>query len=203
MVYDIIIVNPVSYQININTLVVNKVDSKISVSNVEAVYNDGKYLVINLNGCDGNVSVILNGKTISRVSQNGFVKIPITLSPNSYIAQITYEGDINHKMSTATAKIVVTKATPKLTAKKATFKSKTKTKKYSVVLKDNKNMAMKKVKVTLKVKGKTYRATTNAKGKATFKITKLTKKGKHTATVKFAGNANFKAVSKKVKITVK
>ena len=62
---------------------------------------------------------------------------------------------------------------------------------------------MKKVKVTLKVKGKTYKATTTAKGKATFKITKLTKKGKFTATIRYSGNKNYKAVSKSVKITVK
>lgn len=42
---------------------------------------------------------------------------------------------------------------------------------------------MKKVKLTLKIKGKTYKATTNSKGKATFKITKLTKKGKHTGKI--------------------
>ena len=61
---------------------------------------------------------------------------------------------------------------------------------------------LKKVKLTLKVGKKTYTAKTNAKGVATFKV-KLTKKGKNTATVKFAGNKYFKAISKKVKITVK
>ena len=71
-------------------------------------------------------------------------------------------------------------------------------------MKDNKGKAFKKAKVTLKVKGKTYKATTNSKGKATFKITKLTKKGKYKATVKYSGNKNFKAVTKTVKyITVK
>ena len=202
-VYNIIITNPVSGQININTLLINKIDSRISVSNVSTVYNGGKYLVIDLNGCDGNISVVLNGKTISKVSENGFVKIPITLSPKTYIAQITFDGDVNHRPSVATAKIVVTKATPKLTAKAATFKVKVKTKKYSITLKDNKNNVLKKVKLILKVKGKTYTATTDTKGKATFKITKLIKKGKYAATVKFAGNVNFRAVSKSVKITVK
>jgi len=62
---------------------------------------------------------------------------------------------------------------------------------------------MKKVKLTLKVKGKTYKAITNKKGKATFKITKLTKKGKFKAVVKFAGNKNYKALSKNAVITVK
>jgi len=99
--------------------------------------------------------------------------------------------------------ITVKKATPKLTAKAKTFKAKVKTKKYSVTLKTNENKALKNTKVTIKVKGKTYSAKTNSKGKATFKITKLTKKGKFTATVKSANTDCFKSVSKKVQIKVK
>ena len=63
--------------------------------------------------------------------------------------------------------------------------------------------SIKKVKLIIKIKNKTFKATTNAKGKATFKIKKLTRKGKYTATIKFAGNKNYKATSKKVKIVVK
>ena len=62
---------------------------------------------------------------------------------------------------------------------------------------------MKNNKIALKVKGKTYKVTTNAKGKATFNLKKLTKKGKFTATIKFSGNKYYKAISKKVKIAVK
>lgn len=89
----------------------------------------------------------------------------------------------------------------KITAKKATFKAK-KSKKYAIVLKAGKK-AVSKVKVTLKVGKKTYKAKTNAKGKAVFKLKKLNKKGKYTAVIKFAGNANYKASTKKVKIVVK
>ena len=60
-----------------------------------------------------------------------------------------------------------------------------------------------KVKLTLKIKGKTYKATTNAKGKATFKIKNLKKKGTFKATIKFKGNAYYNAVTKKVKIKIK
>ena len=62
---------------------------------------------------------------------------------------------------------------------------------------------MKNVKLTLKVNKKIYKAKTNKKGKATFKITKLTKKGKFTAVVKFAGNKYYYAKTVKPKITVK
>ena len=185
--------------------------SSISSAAVTTIYNGGKYVVFTLKNSKGealigkDVSVVLNGKTIKGVTDaNGQFKVSTDgLAPKAYTATITFAGDDYFTDSTATAKITVKKATPKMTAKKATFKAKKKTKKYSIVLKDNKNKAMKKVKVTLKVGKKTYKATTNSKGKATFKITKLTKKGKYTAKVKFAGNKNYNAVTKKVKITVK
>ena len=198
-VYDILIFNPVSKQVNVNAIVVNKIKPKITAANVNSVYNDGKYLTINVNA-PGTVNVLINGKTITKtVDSKGQVKIPIALAPKTYTATITYHGNVNYAKASTTATIKVTKATPKMTAKKATLKNK----KYTITLKDNRNKAMKKVKVTLKVKGKTYKATTNKKGKATFKITKLTKRGKYTAKVKFAGNKNFKAVTKTVKLTVK
>ena len=84
-----------------------------------------------------------------------------------------------------------------------TFKKSVKTKKYTVTLKTNTNKVMKNTKLTLKVNGKTYTAKTNAKGQATFKITKLTKKGKFTAVVKFAGNKYYNAKTVKPKIIVK
>lgn len=76
-------------------------------------------------------------------------------------------------------------------------------KKYVVTLKTNKNKVMKNTKVTLKVNGKTYSAKTNSKGQSTIKINKLTKKGKFTATIKYAGNKYYNAKTVKAKITVK
>ena len=70
-------------------------------------------------------------------------------------------------------------------------------------MKNSKNKAMKKTKVTLKVKGKTYKAKTNSKGKATFKITKLTKKGTYKAVIKYKGNNYYKKATKNTKIKIK
>ena len=98
---------------------------------------------------------------------------------------------------------MVNKATPKLTSSKKTFKLKDKTKKYVVTLKTDKNKAYKNQKITIKVNGKTYSAKTNSKGQATFKLTKLTKKGTFVATVKYSGNSCYKAVTKKAIMTVK
>ena len=205
--YSIITVNPASGQTNINSIVVNKLQSVVSAANVNTVYNGGKYLIVTLKDSNGialagrDVTVVLNSKPIKgKTDANGQFKVSTNaLAPKAYAAAISFAGDANHISSKAAATVKVTKATPKLTAKKATLKNK----KYTITLKDNQNKAMKKVKVTLKVKGKTYKATTNAKGKATFKLTKLTKKGKYTAKVKFAGNKCYKAKSVKVKLTVK
>jgi hypothetical protein len=200
------------YEPNTKNITVAAVqETKITAPNVSATYNVAKNLVITLK--DANNQILANKKVTVKVGSitktlttntKGQVSLTISsLVPKTYTATISFAGDDQYVKSTATAKVVVAKAKPKLTAKKATFKVKTKTKKYSIILKDNKGKAIKKAKVTLKVKGKTYKATTNAKGKTTFKITKLTKKGTFKATIKFAGNKYFKSINKKVKIKVK
>ena len=116
---------------------------------------------------------------------------------------MVFNSDDNYVSTNATAKIKITKEATKMTANKKTFSVKTQTKKYTITLKDSKSKAVKDAKVTIKVNGKTYKATTNSQGKATFKITKLNKNGSFTAKVKYNGNKYYKSVSKSVKITVK
>ena len=171
----------------------------------------------------GNLTVIVNGKTYTKELVNGSATITITdLPAGTYNATVLYTGDKVYDSINTTTTITVseakkqdtntntntntkktTKVATKLIAKNKKFKAKTKVKKYTITLKTKAGKAVKKVQVTLKIKGKTYKAKTNAKGKATFKIKKLTKKGKHKAVIKFAGNKNYKACSKKVKITIK
>lgn len=70
-------------------------------------------------------------------------------------------------------------------------------------LKNNFNNPIKKTKLLLKVNGKKYASTTNKNGKATFKIIKLSKKGKYNAKVIFKGNKYYKSSIKNVKIFIK
>ncbi len=198
-----------------SVITVNLISTKItwSASKITTVYNGNKYLVATL--IDSNkkpmvgvkVTIKLsNGKTqTSKTNAKGQVKLSANgLAPvKTYTATATFAGNATYKKSTTTAKITVKKATPKLTAKAKSFKRTVKTKKYVVTLKTNQNKVMKNTKVTLKVNGKTYSAKTNAKGQATFKITKLTKKGTFTATVKYAGSKYYNAKTVKPKITVK
>ena len=188
----------------------NPVPTKIVASNISTVYNSGKYLVATLKDSKGNilknkkVTIKLNGKTTNLTTNSyGQVKLLIKLAPKTYTAAISFAGDSSYVKSSLSIKVVVKKATPKLTAKAKTFKVKVKTKKYTITLKNNKGKVMKNIKVTLKVKGKTYKVKTNKKGVATFKITNLKKKGKYTAVITYAGSKYYKKVTKKPKITIK
>ena len=188
----------------------NILPTNISAPIVSTVYNGNKYLTITLKDSQGNavngasISVNLNGIKTAITNENGQTKLTTNgLAPNTYVASITFGGNDNYNKSSTTTKIIVKKATPKLTAKAKTFKKSVKIKKYTVTLKTNQNKVMKNTKLTLKVNGKTYSAKTNAKGQATFKITKLTKKGKFIATIKYAGSKYYNAKTVKPKITVK
>lgn len=193
-----------------------KASSFISAKDVNVVYqNNGKVTVTLYDNNDGKgknpidnaeIVITLNGKQYkAKTNANGIATVTIAanLVPKAYTATVSYAGTNVTVGDKETFKFTVKKATPKLTAKKKTFKAKTKVKKYTIVLKDNKNKAMKKVKVYLKVKGKTYTAKTNSKGKAVFKIKKLTKKGTYKAKVTFKGSKYFNKVTKTAKIKVK
>ena len=150
------------------------------------------------------VSFYINGKTTKvKTDSNGKATLNVNLPAKTYSATVSFPINSKYFAASKDVSVVVKKATPKITASKATFKAKTKTKKYTVTLKNSKGKVMKSTKVKLTVKGKTFTATTNSKGKATFKITNLKTKGSFTATVKYAGSKYYYAVNKKVKLTVK
>ena len=181
----------------------------INADNVNKIYGGNENALISLKDNNGNaiagaeISFAVNGNVIKiRTDSKGQASVPVNMAPKSYVATISFLGNDVYGVASKEIRIVVKKATPKMTASKKTFKIKAKSKKYSIVLKDSSGRAIKGAKVTLKIKAKTYRATTNAKGKATFKV-KFAKKGKFTSTVKFAGNSYYNAVTKKVKITFK
>ena len=155
-----------------------------------------------------------NGKIVKTAElKDGAASITVAdLAAGDHTISVSYSGDGKYAPITQNTTLTikepvkpipkVTKKATKIVAKKKTFKAKVKVKKYTITLKSGKTL-LKKVKVTLKVKGKTYKATTNKKGKATFKIKNLKKKGTYKAVIKFKGNKNYKASSKKVKIKVK
>ena len=195
---------------------VSKQNAVIVAVNKAYIINYGGKYSMKLKDIAGNV---LSGKTVTFTLASKFIKSAVTNVKG--VATITLTANVlkslksgnkklvikfddsNYNTASKTVKIAINKEKTKIVAKNKKFKRSVKVKKYVIGLKNSKGKAIKKVWTTLKVNGKTYKAKTNSKGKATFKITKLTKKGKFGAIVKFAGNNYYKAANKKVKITVK
>ena len=176
----------------------------------------GAFFYAKLTDINGNplvnktVQIAVNGPIYNvTTDEQGRAGLQVNLAAaNTYTYALSFQGDDKYKASPlASSKLTVTKKKTSITASSKTFKAKAK-KTISVTLKTVKNPYNGKTylkagkKVTLKVNGKTYTAKTNAKGVAKFTI-KLTKKGKYSATVKFAGDKTYKASSKSIKITVK
>jgi len=191
-------------------ITINKIKTELTASPITTIYNINKDLVITLKDNANNpltnvsVSVNLKGDKTYITDKNGQIKIPtIKLDPQTYTATLTYNGDDKYAKTTGFVKITIIKATPKLIAKKKTYKV-NKVKKFKVKLKDNTGKAINKaiVKISIKKLKKNKKKKTNSKGKATFKINKK-KKGKYLVKIKYLGNKYYNAVTKKVKIKIK
>lgn len=147
--------------------------------------------------------IIKESNMISFISTGGTVSaLPQFIIINKNFTEVPSNNINNYSSTVKTEENKVIPVATKITAKKATFKANKKVKKYSITLKAGKT-PVKNVQVTIKIGKKTYKAKTNAKGKATFKIKKLTKKGTYKAKISFKGNQNYKAASKTVKIKIK
>ena len=199
--------NSYSTRVNVNVIDESPV---LSANSVNKVYGDSKRLIIKLVDYKGNP--IKNAKVYANVvasngvkfkyytlttNANGEAKLACNFPAKTYSVVISSSSCKNIK-----AKVVVKKAATKLYASSKSFKLKVKPKKYVITLKNNLNKAMKRTKVTLKIGRITYSTKTNNYGKATFKITKLNKKGTYAAKIRYGGNAYYKGVSKNVKIRV-
>ena len=202
--------NGTLYGINVQNCTIIKIQTQLSCQPITTYYNEGKYMFIQLKDKYGvkmaNVSVDINcGGVVKSLFTNSQGEIKFStknLIPKSYNVIISFLGNDIYEKTSINSKIIIKKASLKLITKQKSFKSKIKTKKYTVNLKDNFNSPVKKTTLILKLKGKTFKVKTNNKGQATFKITKLTKKGKYNAKVIFKGNECYNSVNKNVKIII-
>ena len=187
-----------------------KIPTSFYVPMLVAVYNSGGILTATLNDENGNpvpyVNVIIRigGRNFYRTTDaKGQVNLLISLEPKIYFGTVYFGGNGKYQKTSAEAQVIVEKIKTKISASKKTFKVKTKTKKYTITLRNAYNKAIKNAVIYLKVKGKTYKAKTNSAGKATFKITNLNRKSRIKAFVQFKGNKFYSHVSKTVKLLVK
>ena len=147
----------------------------------------------------------------STTNENGIVYLGVsTYISQTALCALSYLGDETHDAAFVAFNFKIKQKPTTIKAYRNTFKVAKKNKYYTVTLKtiagasrDGKVYLGAGKVLTLKVNGVTYKAKTNAKGQATFKINKLNKKGKYVAVVNFAGKDPYAGSTKKVIIVVK
>ena len=191
------LVQDVTVEINV------KIVSEITPSedNINLFVGDSSKVDYSLSpsGATGDIKFVSSDPNVVTVDSSGAIK---AVGAGTATITISLISD-NYYAPDATVSVVVGKGDTQLSASAKSFKFEDKTKSYSVTLKDKNGNVLKNKKVTLKVNGATYTATTNSKGVATFKLTKLSKKGTYTAVIAFAGDKDYNKISKSAKLTVK
>ena len=187
-----------------------KANSTLVVSNSSyKVDNLNKIISVTLKDEYGNaianakIKITVNGKTYTaKTNDKGVATLKVSLNAvKSYNINAKFEGDAYNFASSASGKITITKGSTSLTASGKTFTVTTSSKAIAVTLKDGSGNVIKNKKITATVNGKTYSAKTNSKGVATIKL-KLTAVKTYTVSLKFAGDSNYKASTKSIKVKV-
>ena len=189
--YELTVINPYTGEFKTQTI---KVVKRITENKALTMYfGSGSSYKVRVYDDNGNVAkgvkvtFKINGKTYTRTTDsNGYAALKISLQANTYTVEASYK-DFN-----VSNKIVVK---PTLILKDKSVK-KSKTFSYTVKLLSNKGKILKNKYVKVKFKGKTYKAKTNSKGIATFKIKVNSKTGKFTLTATY-GSAK---ISKKITV---
>ncbi len=170
-----------------------------------------------LSDIDGNplanktVQLAVNSKVYNQVTnESGKVHYFFSMvKAGRYTMTYVFLGDGTYNSTLSSACVDLEKKPITIKASAKTYKTSTKTKKYTVTLStivgssaDGKAHLSPK-KVTLKVNGKTYSGKTNDKGQVTFNINNLSKAGVYTAKISYAGDNTYNSANKSVKLTVK
>ena len=187
------------YEDMVTTAVQYLVDGRIGeYFNVVLKDEDGKILA------NKPIKIGFNGKVYNKTTdENGSAKLQINLAKyGTYTFAISFLGDDEYNASFEVAKITVKRQTPILKVSNVAYKASAKTKTITAILKTANNAPLKYKKLSFTINGKTYTASTNAKGVASLKVS-LSSKRTYSFTVKLASDNTYNAVSKSAKLTIK
>ena len=197
-----IVVEDSSKSNNISGNSIDDGSTSITASSFTKYYGDSKKLTITLKNSLGNVvsgqkvSITIAGKTYSATTNSkGQASFAIDVAKGSYTTTIKYAGSADLKASSKKITIKVVKPTMKASSLKV------KRNKYlSVTFKSYNGKAIKKTKVTFKLKGKTYTVTTDSKGVAKLKLT--VKKGTYKIVTGFKSATTYGKTTSTFKVKV-
>ena len=182
----------------------------LTVSSVSYKWNNGnKYVSITLKDLNGTlipnqqITFTLDGKNYTGTTNaKGVATVKVTLNKVGAFDIVAYfDGSENFIPSTNKGKITLTKDSTSLASAGKTYAVTASAKTIAVTLKDGSGKAIANRKITATVNGKTFSATTNAKGVATIKLT-LTAVKTYKVALKFAGDSYYTGSTKSIKVKV-
>ncbi|WP_067042927.1 transglutaminase domain-containing protein [Methanobrevibacter sp. YE315] len=152
------------------------------------------------------ITLTVNSKTYTATTNsNGFATFNVNLPAGTYT--VTYKfsaaGDEDYSGRTGTTKVTVKKKKETRILWKSATSFNTGTQQFKVALKNTEGIGIAKKVIALTVKSKTYTATTNSEGIATFNVNLPA--GTYTVTYKFDGtkDSTYSGRTGTVKVTVK
>lgn len=192
-------------------LIIQRNLTSISCADVNVkAYPNYAYFKFTLKNSTGNVladktvNVYFNGNTYTvKTNAKGVGSCKIYANAaKTYSIKATFNGDSIYEISSASAKVIVSKNNVKISAKTKKVKKSKSKRTAKFLLKTSNGKVLKSKKLKLTINGKTYSAKTNKKGIAAFKVKLAVKKKTYKYKVKFAGDSgnNKKTFSGKLKV---
>ena len=146
-----------------------------------------------------NLTATINNKNkVINTGGDGVASLTLNLKPNTYVLSVIFGGNDVYNCVNKTFNVKVLKLSSTINPVNTTV---LKNKYLYVDLKDNFGEALTNAAVSFKIDGKTYKATTNDKGRAGVKIT-LNPNAKYSIKISFAGNNYYNSVSKTISLIV-
>ena len=185
-------------------------NTTLTVSDASYKWNNGnKYITVALKDANGtvvsnqNIVLSVDGKNYTGTTDtNGVAKIKVSISKTGTFDVVAYfYGEGILLASTNAGKLVLNKDSTSMSSAGKTYTVTTASKTITVTLRDGSGNLVANRKVAATVNGKTYYATTNSKGVATFKLS-LNAVKTYTVSLKFAGDSYYTASSSSVKVKV-
>ena len=181
------------------TITVKKIDSTLSVSDIEFTYKSNGTATATFTGATGVIAEVVN-QSQATVNVNGTNITVSNLDVGTYSLKVTTIADDNHNAVTKTAKITVNKIQTKITLK-GTVKVFNDNRILVITLKDTNGNAISGADLVVQLKGtKTYKTDKNGQVKI---ITKGFVPNTYVTKITFKGNSKYDKSARNVNVIVK
>lgn len=185
------------------SLGVSKEKTSISLKSTSVLRGTSLYVYLKDNAGNPlsgkNIILTFANKKFTKVTdKNGGISLKISsASTGKYAVKVNFNGDNDYLSSNKDFTVNVYRLNTKITISSKSIARGTYLYAY---LKDSSGKAISGQKITIKHKGKTFRKTTNSKGRVSLKINSLA--GKYSTRIKFAGSTSYLASSNSFTMSV-